>query len=284
MVVTKDEPVDDAFQGLKKRGGPSPPREVAPKLAETVPRLEFDLACLRELTPSEKAPRRRVRSSSVIRVEYGFGDASGKGLGSSITLGEEVVWRSGQWRSGYQDESSNFREFENIVLALEEYYQDHPSKDAEIFMFTDNSTTEGAVHRGTSHSKKLFRLVLRLRKLQMESGWILHIYHVSGTRMIASGIDGLSRADLMTGIMSGASILDYVPLHLLTCLERADAAGDNLLQWLGGWADLNGTKAIWMEPTDWYGPPSRRGGAFIWTPPPPHALRTWLSNVCARSC
>jgi hypothetical protein len=117
-----------------------------------------------------------LRSSSVIRVGYGFGDASGKGLGSSITLGEEVVWRSGYWYLGYQDESSSFWEFENIVLALEEYYKDHPGKDAEIFMSTDNSTTEGAVHGGTSHSKKPFGLVLRLRKLQVESGWILHIW------------------------------------------------------------------------------------------------------------
>ena len=63
---------------------------------------------------------------------------------------------------------------------------------AEVFMFTDNSTTEAAFWKGTSHSKKLCELVLRLKELEMAHGMILHVIHVSGKRMIKSGIDGLS--------------------------------------------------------------------------------------------
>ena len=81
-------------------------------------------------------------------------------------------------------------------------------------MFTDNSTTEGAFWKGTSTSPKLLELVLRLRKLEMKSGLILHLIHVSGRRMIDCGVDGLSRGDHTTGIMQGNDIRTYVPLHL----------------------------------------------------------------------
>ena len=62
--------------------------------------------------------------------------------------------------------------------------------DAELFMFTDNSTAERAFWKGSSHSPKLCELVLRLRTLEMHSGVIIHIIHVSGKRMIKSGVDG----------------------------------------------------------------------------------------------
>jgi hypothetical protein len=55
-------------------------------------------------------------------VECGFGDASGKGFGSTITLNGVILWQAGQWEPSYEEESSNLRELENIVRALEEYY------------------------------------------------------------------------------------------------------------------------------------------------------------------
>ncbi len=59
-------------------------------------------------------------------------------------------------------------------------------------MFTNYSTTEAAYWKGTSKSRKLFDLVLRLKKLEVEHDIILHVIHVSGKRMIAQGTDGLS--------------------------------------------------------------------------------------------
>ena len=94
--------------------------------------------------------------------------------------------------------------------------------DAEVFMFTDNSTTESAFWKGTSHSKKLCDLVLRLRKLEMETGMILHIIHISGKRMIDAGVDGLSRSDHSTGVMAGEDTRKFIPLHL-SALDRSEA-------------------------------------------------------------
>ncbi|KAL7567716.1 hypothetical protein ACA910_012051 [Epithemia clementina (nom. ined.)] len=78
---------------------------------------------------------------------------------------------------------------------------------SELFVFTDNSTAESAFHRGTSKSKLLFNLVLQLRKLEMRGDLFIHVIWVAGTRMIEQGTDGLSRRDLMNGVLAGGDML-----------------------------------------------------------------------------
>ena len=81
-------------------------------------------------------------------------------------------------------------------------------------MFTDNSTVEAAVAKGNSPSKRLFELVLELKKLQMQYSFILYVVHVSGTRMIEQGTDGVSRGELQAGALTGRPIRDFAPLQL----------------------------------------------------------------------
>jgi hypothetical protein len=84
----------------------------------------------------------------------------------------------------------------------------------ELFLFTNNFVTERAFHQGTSSSKTLFELVLRLHRLEMEGKLFIHLIWVAGTRMIAQGTDGASRGDLSNGVMSGKDMLDFVLLDL----------------------------------------------------------------------
>ena len=111
-----------------------------------------------------------------------------------------------------RDESSNYREFRNIVKTIENQVSDGSLSGHELFMFTDNSTAEAAFFKGTSTSEKLFELVLRLQKIEMEGDLFIHLVHVAGTRMIWSGIDGLSRGDHNAGVMAGEAVLSFVPL------------------------------------------------------------------------
>jgi hypothetical protein len=76
--------------------------------------------------------------------------------------------------------------------------------------------------------QSLFSLVLRLRLLEMQAGWKLHVIHVAGTRTIRQGSDGLSRGDLLTGVMAGQSMLSFVPLHL-SATERFPLLGGILV-------------------------------------------------------
>jgi hypothetical protein len=129
-----------------------------------------------------------------------------------------------------REESSNFRELRNLVEMIESLVSKGTLAGHELFMFTDNSTAESAFFKGTSSSEKLFDLVLRLRKIEMEGKLFIHLIHVSGTRMISSGVDGLSRGDHNAGVMAGESMLSFVPLSQ-NAAERSAA----VLPWVRSW-------------------------------------------------
>jgi hypothetical protein len=114
-------------------------------------------------------------------------------------------------------------------------------------MFTDNSTAESAYFKGTSSSELLFALVLRLRKVEMSGKCIIHLVHVAGTRMIWQGMDGLSRGDRNAGVMAGASMLSFVPLHL-SALDRSE----EILPWVKLWCTMdNGLGLMQLGHDDW---------------------------------
>jgi hypothetical protein len=72
----------------------------------------------------------------------------------------------------------------------------------------------------------------------------LHVVHVAGQRMIAQGTDGLSRGDLDMGVMEGASMFSFLPLHL-GALERFP----QLLEWLRNWTLPLSIRSL--QPSNW---------------------------------
>ncbi len=70
---------------------------------------------------------------------------------------------------------------------------------------------EGAYYKGHSPSKKLNDIVFRLHKAVWDGGFILHVLHISGKRMKATGVDGLSRGDLTEGMLAGADPFSFLP-------------------------------------------------------------------------
>ena len=61
-----------------------------------------------------------------------------------------------------------------------------------VMLATDNKVAERALYKGNSSDQKLFKLVVRMRKLELKYGCQLNVTHVAGTRMIAQGTDGIS--------------------------------------------------------------------------------------------
>jgi hypothetical protein len=146
----------------------------------------------------------------------------------------------------------------------------------ELFMFTDNSTAERAYFKGTSSSKLLFGLVLRLRQLEMRYDCRVMLIHVAGTRMIWQGADAISRGNQNVGVMRGESMLGHAPLSQ-DCLARSEA----LKPWLESWLLSDGIvpTAKFLTPDDWpQVHPSR--GVYVWTPPPAAASAAveWLAQ------
>ena len=83
----------------------------------------------------------------------------------------------------------------------------------ELFFLNDNSAAEAVYYRGESSDKEFFEFMLHLVYLELRGCFRLHIFWVSGTRQIASGVDGFSRGCLTDGISSYGSILDFVCLN-----------------------------------------------------------------------
>ena len=109
--------------------------------------------------------------------------------------------RIGAWKPDEPDESSNWREFTNVVEALEEEAASGRLKNCTICFFADNAAVEAALCKRTSKSKKLLALVIRVKLLETPRGIRIFVSHVSGNRMIAEGGDGISRGSLNEGVI-----------------------------------------------------------------------------------
>jgi hypothetical protein len=228
----------------------------APDVVVAVGQLQDDMTALMALFTPEIPPLRPVRLSRTATAIYGFGDASGLGFGTTLLIHGSIHYRHGQWSTSVSEESSNYRELNNLILGIEEAVTQGPLDDCEVFLFTDNSMAESVFHKGTSSSKTLFQLVLRLRLLQMHRGLFIKVIHVAGTRMQAQGTDDLSRGSLSSGVLRGGDMLSYVPLHL-SCLDRSSL----LRLWIQTWF------VTFLDHLGWF-TTGHQHGAHIWSPPP----------------
>jgi hypothetical protein len=122
-----------------------------------------------------------------------------------------------------------------------------------------------------------------MARLEMQGYIFLHVIWVAGTRMQKQGTDGLSRADLTSGIMSGKSPLMYAPLNL-TAFDRSP----EMKAWFGSY--FRSPEWSYLLPEGWYHDGFQNGN-FIWAPPPAVAnvilellcesrhIRPWNSHV-----
>ena len=273
------EECDNCFDTV---GVPSKDNGEAPKMVRAKSLMKEHLHVLVDMFTSEEPVLRLVRGSAILEALYIFGDASGLGFGSSwLSEEKEIKYRFGVWGLESEKTTSNYRELRNLVETLERSGMDGELKGKEIFVFTDNSTAESIAAKGSSTSPLLFELVTRLYKLAMKFLCSVNIVHVAGTRMIAQGTDGLSRGDLLEGVLNGEKMMSFIPLHV-SAIEREPA----LREWISSWAGAGREKCDieFLEPADWFlrghdisgysqnhdgrTVPTYKKGIYIWTPPP----------------
>ena len=256
----------------------------APKMVRAVSLMKEHVNILVEMFASEKAVLRLMRGSSIVEAMYIFGDASGLGFGSTWQMDNQINFRYGIWGLGSEDTSSNYRKLRNLIETLENNGEKGILKGKENFLSTDNSTAESIAQKGSSTSKLLFELIVRLYKLPMKYHCSVQLIHVAGTRMIKQGTDGFSRGDLLEGVLKGMTMMSFVPLHL-----GASDAEASFKIWVNSWAGKLGNQSVeWLEAEDWFERghdlkgfrrnidgrkiPSYQHGTFVWTPPPAAAI------------
>jgi hypothetical protein len=150
-----------------------------------------------------------------------------------------------------------------------------------LWLFTDNSTAKSCFFKRGSSSKLLHELVLRLRKAELRYGFVLHLVHVVGTRMIAQGTNGLSRGTFLEGVVAEKDMLSFVDVAV-PAIDWHPAILELVQSWLeptigkrrmlkveewfveghgiiGGKQDSHGV---------WFPIHTKNGAVFIWSPPP----------------
>jgi hypothetical protein len=161
-------------------------------------------------------------------------------------LPDGSIWfRHGLWGRDADSDTSNFRELRNLVDSIDQAVQCGELLNTELFVFTDNTTTEACYYKGNSDNRLLFQQVLRLRTLEMTSSLRLHVVHVAGTRMIQQGTDGLSRGLLTDGVLAQGHMLWHVPLHL-----AAHSRQPALVPWIQSWCPHDTVQPL--SPVDWF--------------------------------
>ena len=95
-----------------------------------------------------------------------------------------VHYRIGTLDKDKEDNSSNWREFENLVIGMEETGRKGWLQGAIVLLSTDNKVVECALYKENSTSKKLFSLLLRLKGLQLRYSCKIIATYMSGSRMI----------------------------------------------------------------------------------------------------
>lgn len=181
-------------------------------------------------------------SHSHLRIWRRIGD----GLGRNVYLRLGVSFRIGVCGSSEDEESSNWKEFTNVVESREEEGDEGILDSAAVYVFTDSSTVESCVDRGSSLSPKLLGLVVWLQALSLRVDIKIHVFHVAGTQMIAQGTDGVSLGYLGHAVMAGETMSAFIPIHLGPG-KRGKPFG--LLKWIREWA--------WKMPFTW----TRWGGS-----------------------
>ena len=117
----------------------------------------------------------------------------------------------------------------------------------------------------------MFRLALDLRVERQKHEIFLHVFHISGERMIATGVDGRSRGDFDAGVSLGHDICNSIPLDQ----GAFDMGGHCLAGWVRSWMGNNYSPLL--EPIGWFWK-GHKPGTHLWAPPPAVvlvALKNW---------
>jgi len=250
--VVPDEPIEELLDAvdaqLKEDDAISLGRAEETTLPPTVPAtslLRRNAETLRHLTQGEDPIQALVFPvANRSAVAYAGSDASGEGYGTRDEQGGkpgEFVY--GYWTAMTDDSTSNWREMRTVLDKIRDDVAKGRLTGTEMWFFTDNSVLERAYYKGYSASPALYAMVEELRARTLQGNFILRIVHVAGTRMIETGIDGLSRGDLELGLLA-KSLRDSVPLGASAC-ERSP----QLMDWVRSWA---GTDVSIATPFDWH--------------------------------
>jgi hypothetical protein len=210
-------------------------------------------------------PRQLYRARHLAAL-FVIGNASGKAKGAMVVTQYGLDYKSRVWSQSWRGKLSNIREAENLTdrlkqlagrLAtnvaeqLESLNKSGALTDHEVFVLMDNSAFKGSYYKGHSMSRELSDIVFRLYKAQRAGGFILHVLHISGKRMKATGVNGLLRGDHTEGMMARDDPMSFLPFHMETDTRLQGRVG----KWVRSWWRTSDRGPNLDQGRDWGGLP-----------------------------
>jgi hypothetical protein len=245
---------------------PTPASTEYPVETRITSELLKHVEALRTLFAAETPLTLPLRPTDSQKIRYIIGDASAEGHGAGCQYPSLIFeGRDGLWTQEFSKNTSNLREAQNLVNYAMHDIQAHKHDGCEVWIFTDNSVFSYVFQKGLSTSKDLFYLVLELRMLARQHEVFLRMCHISGNRMIASGMDGWSRGNYNAGLSLGYDVRDFLPLDR----SAFDVGEGPLVGWFKSW--MGSDYSAPLEPEGWF-EEGHLPGVHIWSPPPAAAL------------
>ena len=237
-----------------------------PLLAPGTSELLIHVEALQTLFAGEKPLMIPILPTNKGKLRFLCGDASREGFGGATQYPNGMLTsREGLWDSQFAKGGSNLREAQNQVNHLLYEIRAGRHDGCELWAAADNSVWSAVWNRGMSKVRHLFYLVLTLKQEARRHKVFLHCFHISGDRMIACGVDGLSQGNYDAGISLGIDIPQFMPLHLLAW----DIAGNALADWCKSWMGTDYTPPL--TPEGWF-EAGHQPGVHLWVHPLAAAL------------
>jgi hypothetical protein len=219
--------------------------EETPETVQLVDRVFFDMQALDTFLNLPSLIMVILRPvMGPLWLDYGFGYASGEGRGGQLDPTDLIARiEIAFWRTEDSEKSSNNREMKNCYKFLKREADALRLTGREVWLCTENEVTERAYYKGLSSSKDLFEIILKIRLLAIKFQFLLHLPHIAGTRMIQSGVDGLSRGEILLGQLQ--TPIEELMIFHRSPFERMPSLSD----WLSNWIL---TPFRVTEPEDWF--------------------------------
>ena len=237
-----------------------------PAMTRVTHELVMHIHALRQLFNGLTPRVVELRPREKHQLRYSVGDASAEGFAMAVQYPSLTIEeRDGLWLEEYSAKTSNLREALNIANHMKHDIAMGKHDGCEIWQATDNAVWSAVCTKGMASVRHLFQLLVDIKLLAHEHNVFWKCFHISGDRMIATGVDGLSRGDKDSGITLGYDLRDYLPLDK----SAFDQVPSELTNWCKGWMGTDFRRPL--QPSEWF-TLGQQPGIHVWAPPPAAAL------------
>ena len=261
-----DEAMTNVAQMEGRDASPTEFKKGYPVQTRVTSELRLHAQALLTLFVSDSPLMVPIRPTDSHKLRYIVGDASAEGF-SIVTQYPNFTLesRDGLWDETFALGGSNLREAQNFANHCLVEIRSGKHDGCELWGGTDNAVWSFVWHKGMSTVRHLFALAVQLRVECQLRDINFCLFHISGDRMIATGIDGRSRGNLDAGVSLGYDICQFLPLNK----GAIDQAGPLIKEFLECWMGADFSRAL--EPVEWFWE-GHKPGIHVWAPPPAAAL------------